>query len=40
MQHIQIPKVIHSDNYNDYQNELLNFSSFLKEIHPAFLIDN
>ena len=40
MQHLQISKVIHSDDYNDYQNELLNFARFLKDTHPAFLIDN
>ena len=38
-EHKEIPVYTHDSSLNIYQNELMNFLMFLKEVHPAFLLD-
>lgn len=34
-----IPKSFYNKDYTSYQNELVNFSCFIQQTHPAFLMD-
>ena len=38
-EHREIPIYTNDSSLNVYQNELMNLLTFLKEVHPAFLID-
>ena len=38
-EHREIPIYTNDSSLNIYQNELMNLLAFLKEVHPAFLID-
>ena len=38
-EHRRIPIYTNDSSLNIYQNELMNFLTFLKEVHPAFLLD-
>lgn len=38
-EHRKIPIYTNNSSLNIYQNELINFLTFLKEVHPAFLLD-